>query len=102
MPYPDNLAAQTLYPPPAAVRARQQIAALAFAAHTDNERVRKALEAAIGVVERCDPASYCMAPGYDWTDIIAGLRDMMPQTEDRKQVDALDEWARDRVGDVVS
>lgn len=90
------------YPSPAAVRARQDVARLAFVAHTDNERVRAAIEACLAVVLRCDADGYCMAPGYDWPSIAAGLRDMMPQPENRKQVEALDEWARDRVGEFVA
>ena len=90
------------YPSPAAVRARQDVARLAFVAHTDNERVRAAIEACLAVVLRCDADGYCMAPGYDWPSIIAGLRDMLPQTESAKQVEALDEWARDRVGEFVA
>ena len=80
---------------------RPVVVALAFAAHADNERVRAALQAAVNVVENCDWSHFCMAPGYDWKDLIAGLIDMMPHTESVPVVAKLDEWAADRVGECV-
>jgi hypothetical protein len=74
---------------------------LAFAAHIDNERVRAAIQAALDVIARIDADNHCMAPGYGWSDIVAGLLDMMPRTDCAERVSLLDEWAADRVGECV-
>lgn len=100
MSYPDNFNSRAYDTGPGRTTP-SAVVALAFAAHTDNERVRVALQAALDVIARIDADNHCMAPGYSWSDIVAGLLDMMPRTDCAERVALLDEWAADQVGECV-
>lgn len=91
------------YPNAATVRAQQNVARLVEDARQNNAKALSILQLAIGDLERwCDLTGPSMAPGYDLKDIVSGLRDMLPRIDDTAELAKLDEWARDRVEDVVT
>jgi hypothetical protein len=101
MPYPDTYTARAYNAGPGRTLSLA-VVVKALDAHVTNARVRFILETAISDLERCDLDTHSMAPGYDLTDIVAGLRDMLPRTDDAAVVAKLDEWAADRVGECVA
>ena len=91
------------YPDAATVRAQQNVARLVEDARQNNAKAHIILRLAIIDLEKqCDLTGPSMAPGYDLADLVSGLRDMLPRIDDTKQIAKLNEWARDRVEDVVS
>lgn len=90
------------YPTPAAVRARLDIACTAETARQTNAHVWAILTAALDHLRPLDLNTHSMIPGYDLSDVVTGLRDMLPRLDDPDQLAALDEWARDRVGECVA
>lgn len=83
------------YPTRAALRRERTAEDLAIAAHTNNRAIRTILERAVRDLEACDLAGHSMIPGYDLSDLVPALRDMMPQVEG-EWVALLEEWAREQ------
>ena len=90
------------YPTPAAVRRQLDIARTAEAARQTNAHVWAVLSAALEHLHGLDLDTHSMIPGYDLRDVVSGLRDMRPLLDDAAQLEKLDEWARDRVGECVA